>query len=124
MRKNHRRVQNVPRVGDRVRISLISEGKERPLDYKGHLAYRRGIPIKWSDKIYTVEKKLNNKARGTIKLFVHGRYRFWPTEVQWIPEDTVPSAVMGQDGNIDYDEDVRGRRRSSRKKKKVKRMDL
>ena len=108
-------------MGDTVRISLIGEGKELPRDYKGHIAYRHGVAVKWSDELYTVEKKLENKGRGTVKLFVDGRYRFWPTEVQWVPEDTQESAVWGQDGNVDYKAPVLGSRRSTRIPKPVDR---
>ena len=96
--------------------AMIPEGKELPMDYKGHIAYRHGVAVKWSDELYTIEKKLVNKGRGTVKLLVDGRYRFWPTEVQWVPSDTQESSVWGQDGNVDFKKSEPGVRKSSRKR--------
>ena len=119
----HSRQQNIkrtpqahePNVGDSVRVRLIGE-KELPRDYKGHLAYRHGVAVKWSDELYRVEKKRTNQTLGTVKLFIGGRWRFWPSECQLVPSDTQESAMMGQDGNVDYKAQRRGTRRSTRKK--------
>ena len=114
---------NEPKIGDSVRVSLLAE-KELPRDYKGHIAYKQGVPVKWSDEIFVVEKKLRNKTRGSVKFLVGGRWRFWPSEVQLIPENTVDSSVMGQDGNVDWVKPRAGKRKSSRKRKPRQVMDL
>ena len=105
-----------PSIGDSVRVRLIGE-KELPRDYKAHLPYRKGVAVKWSDKMYTVEKKRLNNTLGTVKLFVDGRWRFWPSECQLVPADTNESLVMGTDGNIDFKQQRRGSRRSTRAKR-------
>ena len=107
---------NEPAVGDSVRVRLIGE-KELPRDYKGHIAYREGVPVKWSDKLHRVEKKRANKTLGTLKLLVGGRWRFWPSEAQLVPADTEESSMWGQDGNVDFKAQRRGSRRSSRAKR-------
>ena len=107
---------NEPSVGDSVRVRIPGE-KELPRDYKGHIAYRHGVPVKWSDKLHRVEKKRANKTLGTVKLLVGGRWRFWPSEAQFVPADTEESSMWGQDGNVDYKAQRRGARRSSRAKR-------
>jgi hypothetical protein len=107
---------NEPAVGDSVRTRIPTE--KLPMDYKGHLAYKRGVPIKWSDGLHRVERKSITTSTGQVRVFVQGRWRFWPSEILTVPANTVPSSVMGQDGNIDYEPDVRGARRSKRNAKR------
>ena len=97
----HVKVDTSPKVGDTCRVSLLGD-KERPRDYKGHLPYKDGEPIKWSDQMYTIEKKRVNRVQGSVKVFAGGRWRFWPSEVLVVPANTVPSSRMGEDGNVDY----------------------
>jgi hypothetical protein len=117
-----------PKVGDSVRVSLLSE-KELPRDYKGHLGYDRdGKPRKWSDELSTVTKVFRNKQTGGIRVKVDGKMLFWPSQVQVVPVNTMPSAVWGQDGNIDAPKQRLGERHSSKlkvaKKTKSKKIKL
>ena len=109
---------NEPSVGDTVRTRIPSESK-LPMDYKGHIAYKFGVPIKWSDKLHRIEKKRVSKELGTVRVLVNGRWRFWPSEVQACPENTNVSEVWGQDGNADYKQQRRGIRRSKRVQARV-----
>ena len=117
-----------PKVGDSVRVSLLSE-KELPRDYKGHLGYDRdGKPRKWTEELKTVTNVFRNKQTGGIRVKVDGKMLFWPSQVQVVPVNTVPSAVWGQDGNIDAPKQRLGERHSSKlkvaKKTKSKRIKL
>ena len=89
---------------------------------KLYAAYKRGVPVKWSDGMHRVEKKRVSGELGTVKVFVAGRWRFWPHEVQTVPSDTENSSVWGQDGNVDYVAPRRGGRRSTRVRKAVERL--
>ena len=84
------------------------------MDYKGHLAYKDGLAIKWSDELHRVEQKRVSSELGTVRVLVAGRWRFWPSEVQSCVADTNNSMVWGQDGNVDYKQQRRGTRRSRR----------
>ena len=116
--------ENEPSVGDSVRVRIPGEKMAR--DYKGHLAYnQQGLPIKWTDELHIVEKKRVSKRLGTVRVLVNDQWRFWPAEVQMVPADTVPSAVWGQDGNVDFEmSDAKPVRVSKRKKRVRQRMDL
>lgn len=110
------KTRQMPKVGDSARISLLTE-KELPRDYKGHLAYDRdGLPIRWSDKLYTIKKVYQNKETGVVRVKVDNRILFWPSQVLVVPISTVESAVWGQDGNIDYVKQRLGERHSSKQK--------
>ena len=124
-KKAYKQAKNEPKVGDTCRVSLLSE-KERPRDFKGHLAYdKNGLPIKWSDELYTVEKIRTNRVLGSVKVFAHERWRFWPSEVLIVPATTVASAVWGEDGNVDFEQQAQKPvRRSARRRIPVQRMDL
>jgi hypothetical protein len=101
-----------PQVGDSVRVRLMSE--KLPQDYKSHFPYdKEGFPIKWSDDLHRVERKTIG-TNGVVRVFVDGRYHFWPSEVQAVPEDTEAPPTWGQDGNVDFVKPRRGERRSKR----------
>ena len=106
-----------PNIGDSVRVRL--PGEKLPMDYKGHLPYRRGVPVKWSEQLYRVSRKRLNRQLGSVKLLVGNRWRFWPAEVMLVPPDTVDvPETWGQDGNVDYKAPRRGTRRSERVRKR------
>ena len=86
------------------------------MGFKGHIAFRNGVPIKWSKEIFVIKKKRVSRELGWVKVFVDDRWRFWPSEVQVVPADSMESAVWGQDGNVDFVPPQQGARRSSRKK--------
>ena len=110
--QNYVPAEGEPAVGDSVRVRLMSE--KLPQDYKSHFPYdKAGQPIKWSQELHRVEKKTVGK-NGVVRVYVNGRYHFWPSEVQTVPADTEEPPTFGSDGNIEYVPPRQGGRRSRR----------
>ena len=108
---NYMPKKNEPNVGDSVRVRLMSE--KLPQDYKSHFPYsKEGLPIKWSQELYRVERKTVG-TNGVVRVFVDGRLRFWPSEVLTVAGSEEPP-TFGTDGNIEYERQRRGTRRSKR----------
>ena len=64
-------------------------------------------------------QKKQISANGVVRVYVDGRYRFWPSEVLSVPRDTMAPPTWGTDGNLEYKAPVQGARKSKRTRKKI-----